>query len=656
VADKAPKFSLLKVFGIAAVAYLAFSFAVGTATNKFNKAASNEMNYSDFVGKAKGGKMTAITIQTEPDGRTNLLRESTALTNSSRSNGNGQNIDPSASFTHTTLSEREIRNDLEPFDKIKVIPTEPAGIMSSLLFSLIPIAVLVGALIYLSRKAGGGAGGPGGIGKSKHKVIIKDKNQKTFADVAGIEEAKEEVSEVVDFLKDPQKYTAIGGRIPKGVLLVGPPGTGKTLLAKAVAGEASVPFFSLSGSDFVEMFVGVGASRVRDMFEQAKKDAPCIVFIDEIDAIGRKRGGGIGGAGNEEREQTLNALLVEMDGFGTDTGIILMAATNRPDVLDPALLRPGRFDRQVTVSQPDVKGREAILKVHSHNIRLAEDIDLKVVAQGTPGFSGADLENLVNEAALHTARNNRINVTAHDFDEAKDKIMMGAARPSIIMSPKDKLRIARHEAGHALVALKTEGADPVHKVSIIPRGRALGVTVSLPSEDIYNYNEKRLRATLAMLYGGRVAEEIAYGKDDTSTGASNDIERASSMARSMVTEWGMSEKVGPIRTVSEQQNMFLGGGGGPQQNVSGDTAKIIDEEVKRIVTETKGQAEKILKENDEIFQAIVDALMEHETIDATDIATIMAGDKVVRNKETKPPMLLPPQKMIGPQQPQPPIN
>ncbi|MGU5164257.1 cell division protein FtsH, partial [Pseudomonas aeruginosa P47] len=472
---------------------------------------------------------------------------------------------------------------------------------------------------------GGGRGGPMSFGKSKARLLSEDQVKTTFADVAGCDEAKEEVSELVEFLRDPGKFQRLGGRIPRGVLMVGPPGTGKTLLAKAIAGEAKVPFFTISGSDFVEMFVGVGASRVRDMFDQAKKHAPCIIFIDEIDAVGRHRGAGLGG-GHDEREQTLNQLLVEMDGFEMNDGIIVIAATNRPDVLDPALLRPGRFDRQVVVGLPDIRGREQILKVHMRKVPLGDHVDPAVIARGTPGFSGADLANLVNEASLFAARSNKRIVDMREFELAKDKIMMGAERKTMVMSEKEKRNTAYHEAGHAIVGRLVPEHDPVYKVSIIPRGRALGVTMFLPEEDRYSLSKRALESQICSLFGGRIAEEMTLGFEGVTTGASNDIMRATQLARNMVTKWGLSEKLGPLMYAEEEGEVFLGRSAGSQHaNVSGETAKMIDQEVRRIIDDCYGTAKRLLDENRDKLEMMADALMKYETIDSDQIDDIMAG-------------------------------
>ncbi len=494
------------------------------------------------------------------------------------------------------------------------------------LFNALPMLLLIGVWIFFMRQMQGGGGGRGAMsfGKSKAKLLGEDQIKTTFDDVAGIEEAKEEVSELVDFLRDPGKFQKLGGRIPRGVLLTGQPGTGKTLLARAIAGEAKVPFFTISGSDFVEMFVGVGASRVRDMFDQAKKHAPCIIFIDEIDAVGRQRGAGLGG-GHDEREQTLNQLLVEMDGFEGGEGVIVIAATNRPDVLDPALLRPGRFDRQVVVGLPDIRGREKILKVHMRKVPLNDDVDASIIARGTPGFSGADLANLVNEAALFAARSNRRTVSMEEFEKAKDKIMMGAERRSMVMSDEEKKLTAYHEAGHAIVGLNMPGHDPVYKVTVIPRGRALGVTMYLPEQDRLSYSKQYLVSNLASLYGGRVAEEMIFGEDMVTTGASNDIERATDMARKMVTQWGLSKALGPLTYAEDEGEIFLGRSVTQHKHVSDETAKKIDNEIKRIIDKAYKTAWDILEKNTDILHAMSKALIHYETLDQTQIQDIMDG-------------------------------
>ena len=507
---------------------------------------------------------------------------------------------------------------------------ETQSIWTQLLVASFPILVIIAVFMFFMRQMQGGAGGKGGplsFGKSKAKLLGEDQIKTTFADVAGVDEAKEDVQELVEFLQDPSKFQKLGGRIPRGILMVGQPGTGKTLLAKAIAGEAKVPFFSISGSDFVEMFVGVGASRVRDMFEQAKKQSPCIIFIDEIDAVGRHRGAGLGG-GHDEREQTLNQLLVEMDGFDGNDGIIVIAATNRPDVLDPALLRPGRFDRQVVVGLPDIRGREQILKVHMRKVPLADDVEPSLIARGTPGFSGADLANLVNEAALFAARQNSRTVGMEQFEQAKDKIMMGAERKSMVMSDKEKRNTAYHESGHCIVGYLVPEHDPTYKVTIIPRGRALGVTMYLPEEDRYSMSKRMITSQICSLFGGRIAEELTLGPDGITTGASNDIERATKMARAMVTKWGLSDKLGPLMYDEEHEEVFLGKtAGSAHSQVSDETAKQIDAEVRDIIDGCYKTAKKILEENRDKLDAMTEALLEYETIDAAQIEDIMSGRK-----------------------------
>ena len=517
-----------------------------------------------------------------------------------------------------TLIDRKI-----PFEQHK---PEKNSIWVELLIGILPLLIIIGCVLFFMRNMQGGPGGRGGpmtFGKSRARLLSEDQIKTTFADVAGVEEAKEDVQEIVEFLSDPGKFQRLGGKIPRGVLMVGSPGTGKTLLAKAIAGEAKVPFFTISGSDFVEMFVGVGASRVRDMFEQAKKQAPCIVFIDEIDAVGRSRGNGMGG-GHDEREQTLNQLLVEMDGFEANDGVIVIAATNRPDVLDQALLRPGRFDRQVVVPAPDIRGREQIIKVHMKTRPIADDVNPSTIARGTPGFSGADLANLVNEAALFAAKGGKAEVTMREFELARDKILMGAERRSMAMSESEKWNTAYHEAGHAIVGLMVPEHDPVYKVSIIPRGRALGVTQYLPDEDRYSISKRGIESRICALYGGRIAEEITLGADGVTTGASNDIERATELARNMVTKWGLSEKLGPLQYEHEQES-YLGNGAHSAQNVSGETAKTIDEEIRRVIDSCYSRATQILNDNREKLEEMAKALMKYETIDADQIKDIMEG-------------------------------
>jgi len=516
--------------------------------------------------------------------------------------------------------------------QIKAAAPKGQNILVSLFINSFPVLLLIGVWVYFMRQMQGGAGGRGAMsfGKSRARLLSEDQVNVTFQDVAGIEEAKEEVGEIVDFLKDPAKYQSLGGKIPRGVLMVGAPGTGKTLLARAIAGEAKVPFFTISGSDFVEMFVGVGASRVRDMFEQGKKHAPCIIFIDEIDAVGRHRGAGLGG-GHDEREQTLNQLLVEMDGFEGNEGVIVIAATNRPDVLDPALLRPGRFDRQVVVPLPDVRGREQILRVHMRKVPMGDDVRPAILARGTPGFSGADLANLVNEAALFAARANRRVVSMEEFEQAKDKIMMGAERRSLVMSEDEKLLTAYHEAGHAIVGLSVPDHDPVYKVTIIPRGRALGVTMFLPEQDRYSFSKRRLNSQISSLFGGRIAEEMIFGADAVTTGASNDIERATEIARNMVTKWGLSERLGPLTYSEEDGEVFLGRSVTQHKKVSDETAHVIDEEIRHIIDSNYQLAEKILKEKRDRLELMAKALMKYETVDEEQLKEVMAG------KEPTPP-------------------
>ena len=534
--------------------------------------------------------------------------------------------------TYMPVYDEKLLDDLIKQNvKVQGTPPEKQSLLGSIFISWFPMILLIGVWIFFMRQMQGGGGGKGAMsfGKSKARMMSEEQIKTTFNDVAGCDEAKEDVKELVDYLRDPSRFQKLGGKIPTGVLMVGPPGTGKTLLAKAIAGEAKVPFFTISGSDFVEMFVGVGASRVRDMFEQAKKAAPCIIFIDEIDAVGRQRGAGVGG-GHDEREQTLNQMLVEMDGFEGNEGIIVIAATNRPDVLDPALLRPGRFDRQVVVGLPDVRGREQILKVHMRKVPLADDVQPSLIARGTPGFSGADLANLVNEAALFSARTNKRHVSMVEFELAKDKIMMGAERRSMVMSEEIKASTAYHEAGHAIVGRLVPEHDPVYKVSIIPRGRALGVTMYLPEQDRVSMSRQHLESMISSLYGGRLAEELIYGKDKVSTGASNDIERATDIARKMVTQWGFSEKLGPLLYAEDEGEVFLGRSVTKTKHVSDDTAKLIDDEVRSIIDRNYDRAKQILEDNMDIMHAMKDALMKYETIDAGQIDDLMDRKAVIR--------------------------
>jgi cell division protease FtsH len=540
-------------------------------------------------------------------------------------NGNKFYTKLGSEATRTLLLQKITeQNELNPSSPLKVFEEEASsGIFWYILIQSLPILLLVGFLVFSLRQMQIGGNKALSFGKSRAKLLSNQQKRVTFKDVAGVDEAKEELQEIIEFLKDPQKFQRLGGRIPKGVLMVGPPGTGKTLLAKAVAGEANVPFFSISGSDFVEMFVGVGASRVRDLFEQGKKNAPCIIFIDELDAVGRHRGAGLGG-GHDEREQTLNQLLVEMDGFDSNDGVILMASTNRPDVLDPALLRPGRFDRRVVVGRPDVKGREEILKVHTRKIPLGDDVDISVIARGTPGFTGADLANLVNEAALNAARYNKKFVTMADFEVAKDKVLMGVERKSLVISEEEKRLTAYHEAGHTLVSLKVPSADPIHKVTIIPRGMALGVTQQLPEGDRHSYTKEYLLSQIAILMGGRIAEEVFFGEDRITTGASNDIERATEIARAMVCEYGMSD-LGPLAFGKKEEQIFLGKEITQHRNYSEDTAIKIDQEVRKIVSQQYERAKKIILENREALERLAEELIKRETLDGVQVRRLIAG-------------------------------
>ena len=548
----------------------------------------------------------------------------------------GETNSGSKFVTYSPQSPNMVDKLLENGVKIEAKPEETSeNSFWGMIVSWLPMIVLIGVWIFFLRQASSGNNKAMSFGKSRARLIENTKKV-TFADVAGADESKQELEDIIDFLKDPQKFQRLGGKIPKGVLLVGPPGTGKTLLAKAVAGEANVPFFSISGSDFVEMFVGVGASRVRDMFAQAKKNAPCLLFIDEIDAVGRHRGAGLGG-GNDEREQTLNQLLVEMDGFEANENVILIAATNRPDVLDPALLRPGRFDRQVTVNNPDVKGREEILKVHVKKVPLAKDVDLAVVARGTSGFSGADLANLVNEAALLAARRNKRKVTAEDFDNAKDKVLMGNERKSMAMDDEEKKLTAYHEAGHAICSLNVKETDPIHKATIIPRGRALGMVQQLPEKDHYSYTRAKMLSRLIICMGGRVSEELKFGYDKVTSGASSDIAAATNLARSMVTEWGMSDALGPVLYAENSNEVFLGRAVTQNKNMSEETARLVDMEIKRLVTEAYNEAKRILTERDSDLETLAQALIEYETLTGDEIKAILAGKEINRSEQTPVP-------------------
>jgi cell division protease FtsH len=569
---------------------------------------SAQMSYSQFLQEAKQGRIAQVSI----DGRAILGRTS-----------GGERF---TTYSPETDNSAMIGELLNHGVDIEGQPPEKQGLLMQIFISWFPMLLLIGIWVFFLRQMQGGGAGRGAMsfGKSRARMMSEDQIKITFADVAGVDEAKEEVAELVEFLRDPGKFQKLGGKIPRGVLMVGSPGTGKTLLAKAIAGEAKVPFFSISGSDFVEMFVGVGASRVRDMFEQAKKHAPCIIFIDEIDAVGRHRGAGLGG-GHDEREQTLNQLLVEMDGFEGNEGIIVIAATNRPDVLDPALLRPGRFDRQVVVPLPDVRGREQILKVHMRKVPLADNVKPAVIARGTPGFSGADLANLVNEAALFAARANKHDVDMDDFEKAKDKIMMGAERKSMVMSEEEKKLTAYHEAGHAIVGRLVPAHDPVYKVSIIPRGRALGVTMFLPEGDRYSFSKQRLESQISSLFGGRIAESLIFGADYVTTGAQNDIERATDIARNMVTKWGLSDRLGPLTYSEDDGEVFLGRSVTRHKNVSDETAHVIDEEIRSTIDRNYRRSEQLLRDNLDKLHNMADALIKYETIDSDQIDDIMDG-------------------------------
>ena len=586
------------------------------AMNMFNGGAvvnSENLAFSDFMSHVENKKIAEVTIE--------------------GANITGSFTDGKKFYTYApfdpTMVEMLRKNNV----KVTARPEDnTSNTLMGMLISWFPMILLIGVWIFFMRQANSGNNKAMSFGKSRARLIENTKKV-TFADVAGADEAKQELEEIIDFLKDPEKFQRLGGKIPKGVLMVGPPGTGKTLLAKAVAGEADVPFFSISGSDFVEMFVGVGASRVRDMFAQAKKNAPCLLFIDEIDAVGRHRGAGLGG-GNDEREQTLNQLLVEMDGFEANENVILIAATNRPDVLDPALLRPGRFDRQVTVTNPDKKGREEILKVHAKKVPLAKDVNLSVVARGTPGFSGADLANLVNEAALLAARKNKHKVTSKDFDDAKDKVWMGSERRSIAMDDKEKQLTANHEAGHAICSLHVEVTDPIHKATIIPRGRALGMVQQLPEKDQYSYSKAKMLSRLIICMGGRVAEELKYGPKNVTSGASSDIAAATNLARSMVTEWGMSEKLGPVLYAENSGEVFLGKSVTQNKNMSEDTARLVDEEIKNLVLNAYHEATRIITENKTEWENLAQALIEYETLTGEEIQQVIKGEKIDKSSES----------------------
>jgi len=576
------------------------------------RSGGHEIAYSQFLQDVDNGRVHDVTITGQRIA--------------------GSYTEGGGTFQTYSPGDTDLVNRLET-KNVKIVArpeTDGSNTLFGYLISWLPILLILGVWIFFMRQMQGGSRGAMGFGKSKAKLLTEAHGRVTFDDVAGVDEAKEDLEEIVEFLRDPQKFQRLGGRIPRGVLLVGPPGTGKTLLARSVAGEANVPFFTISGSDFVEMFVGVGASRVRDMFEQAKKNAPCIIFIDEIDAVGRHRGAGLGG-GNDEREQTLNQLLVEMDGFEANEGIILIAATNRPDVLDPALLRPGRFDRQVVVPNPDITGRERILKVHVRNVPLAPNVDLKVLARGTPGFSGADLMNLVNEAALLAARRNKRLVTMLEFEDAKDKVMMGAERRSTAMTQEEKKLTAYHEAGHAIVAINVPIADPVHKATIIPRGRALGMVMQLPEGDRYSMSFKWMVSRLAIMMGGRVAEELTFGKENITSGAASDIEQATKLARAMVTQWGFSDELGQVAYGENQQEVFLGHSVAQQKNLSESTAQKIDSEIRRLVDTAYSEAKQILTEKNQDFVALAEGLLEYETLSGDEIKALLRGEKPARD-------------------------
>ena len=597
---------------IALLVFALFNLFQGTA----QRGQELPLAFSDFLTSVEAGDIRDVTLQ------------GSGITGHYRDGRNFSTYAPDNANLVPILTKYGVRISALPYD-------DDSPTLFSILISWFPMLLLIGVWIFFMRQMQSGGGKAMGFGKSKARLLTENSSRVTFEDVAGIDEAKQELEEIVEFLKDPHKFQRLGGKIPKGCLLVGAPGTGKTLLARAIAGEANVPFFTISGSDFVEMFVGVGASRVRDMFEQGKKNAPCIIFIDEIDAVGRHRGAGLGG-GNDEREQTLNQLLVEMDGFEANEGVILIAATNRPDVLDPALLRPGRFDRQVTVPNPDILGREKILKVHMRQVPLAPDVDPRVIARGTPGFSGADLANLINEAALLAARIGKRVVTMQEFEDAKDKVMMGAERRSMVMTEDEKKLTAYHEAGHALVGLKVPKYDPLHKVTIIPRGRALGITMSLPERDRLSYSKLELESKLAVMYGGRVAEELVFGKENVTTGAGNDIQQATSWARRMITEFGFSDKLGRLRYSDNEEEIFLGHSVTRQKNVSDKTAALIDEEVRRLIDEAEKTARVILTKDRKELEIIAKALLEYETLTGDEVNALLRGESIIRPEDEPP--------------------
>lgn len=611
---KRPPNPWIKSLGLWAAILLALVIVVNVIQGPSTSATGSVLAYSDFLTKLDEGSVKGIEF------RGGEIQGKTQADEAFRTT-----IPPLGDPTLIQkLREKGVRFDAKA--------EEQRGFLAQLLLSMLPFVLMIGIWIFVMRQMqnGGGRGGAMGFGKSRAKLLVPKEGRVTFDDVAGIDEAREELQEIVEFLRDPQKFNRLGGKIPKGALLVGPPGTGKTLLARAIAGEANVPFFNISGSDFVEMFVGVGASRVRDMFEQAKKSSPCIIFIDEIDAVGRSRGAGLGG-GNDEREQTLNQLLVEMDGFDANEGIIIVAATNRPDVLDPALLRPGRFDRQVTVGRPDIEGREKILVVHMRKVPMAPDVNPRVIARGTPGFSGADLANLVNEAALLAARRGKRLVAMAEFEDAKDRVMMGTERKSMVMTDDEKKMTAYHEAGHAVVSMHEAASDPIHKATIIPRGRALGLVMRLPERDQYSYHRDKMFANLSVAMGGRVAEEVIFGHDKVSSGASSDISYATDLAKNMVTQWGMSDKLGPLKYGENQEEVFLGHSVTKTQNVSEETARLIDAEVKGIVMAGYNRAKQVLTDNVDQLHALAAALLELETLSGDEIKRVLAGEQVIRS-------------------------
>jgi len=601
------------VFWLAIALVLFFLLNVFQGVQQQAANPANEISYSEFMAGARDGSIRDVTI------KGNTVSGTFA---------NGGEAFTAVVPPNENVVDRVSETPVE----IKARPEDPEQIsLMSIIISLLPAILIVGVWLFFMRQMQGGKGGGAmGFGKSRAKMLTEKHGKVTFEDVAGIEEAKQELEEVVEFLKDPQKFSRLGGKIPKGALLVGSPGTGKTLIARAVAGEADVPFFTISGSDFVEMFVGVGASRVRDMFEQGKKNAPCIIFIDEIDAVGRHRGAGLGG-GNDEREQTLNQMLVEMDGFEANEGVIILAATNRPDVLDPALLRPGRFDRQIVVALPDINGRDKILQVHMKKVPLANNVDAQVIARGTPGFSGADLANLVNEAALLAARRGKRVVSMAEFEDAKDKVLMGSERKSMVMSEDEKKLTAYHEAGHALVGLNEPESDPIHKATIVPRGRALGVVMRLPENDRLSMSKAKLEADLSVAMGGRVAEELIFGEEKVTTGASSDIQQATNIARKMVTEWGYSDKLGTIRYAQDQEEVFLGHSVTQSKNMSDETASLVDSEVRRIVDEAYARARKILKDNMDDLHTLAKALLEYELLSGDEIKALLRGEAIIRD-------------------------